>query len=117
MPRVMLSNECWLKRKGMMLQENIYNKPGLRMMVDGMFYRLLVGCPWRDLPTCFDQWNSVYKNSMRGRKKGNVLLYLVENAFARLKHFRALATRYNKLKRNYQSRVAMACGFLWLPMS
>ena len=43
--------------------------------------------------------------------------HLVENAFARLKHFRGLATRYDKLKRNYQSGVAMACGFLWLPMS
>jgi transposase len=27
--------------------------------------------------------------------------HLVENAFARLKHFRGLATRYDKLKRNY----------------
>ncbi len=42
--------------------------------------------------------------------------HLVENAFARLQHFRGLATRYDKLKRNDQSGVAMACGFLWLPM-
>jgi transposase len=42
--------------------------------------------------------------------------HLVENAFARLKNFRGLATRYDKMKRNYQSGVAMACGFLWLPM-
>jgi transposase len=27
--------------------------------------------------------------------------HLVENAFARLKHFRGLATRYDKLKCNY----------------
>ena len=26
--------------------------------------------------------------------------HLVENAFARLKHFRTIATRYDKLKRN-----------------
>ena len=42
--------------------------------------------------------------------------HLVENAFARLKHFRRLATRYDKLKRNYESVVAMACRFLWLSM-
>ncbi|MBP9102135.1 MAG: transposase, partial [Nitrosomonas sp.] len=42
--------------------------------------------------------------------------HLVENAFARLKHYRAVATRYDKLKRNYESMVAMACGYLWLPM-
>ena len=41
--------------------------------------------------------------------------HLVENVLARLKHFRGLATRYDKLKRNYQSVVAMTCGFLWLP--
>jgi hypothetical protein len=29
---------------------------------------------------------------------------------------RGLATRYDKLKRTYESVVAMACGFLWLPM-
>lgn len=42
--------------------------------------------------------------------------HLVENVFARLKHFRAIATRYDKLKRNYASMVALACGFMWLPM-
>ncbi|ASL29086.1 transcriptional regulator HU subunit alpha (plasmid) [Azotobacter chroococcum] len=31
-------------------------------------------------------------------------------------HYRAVAFRYDKLKRNYESMVAMACGFLWLPM-
>jgi len=41
---------------------------------------------------------------------------LVESAFERLKHCRGLATRYDKLKRNCQSGVAVACGFLWLPM-
>ncbi|MBR9830464.1 MAG: IS5/IS1182 family transposase, partial [Oceanospirillales bacterium] len=25
-------------------------------------------------------------------------------------------SRFDKLKRNYASTVAMACGFLWLPM-
>ncbi|MEG6586424.1 IS5/IS1182 family transposase, partial [Acinetobacter junii] len=27
-----------------------------------------------------------------------------------------IATRYDKLKRNYQSAVALACIFLWLPL-
>lgn len=56
--------------------------------------------------------------------KGNVALdrglyrnrHLVENAFARLKHYRAVASRFDKLKRKYESVVAMACAFLWLPM-
>jgi transposase len=55
-------------------------------------------------------------NSVLGNADMDGSLYrhrhLVENAFARLKHFRGLATCYDKLKRNYQSGVAMACGFL-----
>jgi len=42
--------------------------------------------------------------------------HLVENIFARLKQFRSIATRYDKLKRNYASMLAMACSYIWLPM-
>nr|VFK01630.1 MAG: Transposase DDE domain-containing protein [Candidatus Kentron sp. H]VFK05084.1 MAG: Transposase DDE domain-containing protein [Candidatus Kentron sp. H] len=42
--------------------------------------------------------------------------HLVENLFARLKPFRAIATRYDKLKRNYKAMLALACSFFWLPM-
>ena len=73
MPRLMLSDEHWSKLKGMMLQENIYNKRDLRMVVEGMLYRLRVGCAWRDLPTCFGRWNSVYKKINEWSKKGKWL--------------------------------------------
>lgn len=42
--------------------------------------------------------------------------HLVENTFCRLKQFRGIATRFDKLKRNYQSAVALACIFIWLPL-
>ena len=42
--------------------------------------------------------------------------HLVENVFARLKHYRAVATRFDKLKRNFESTVSMAYALLWLPM-
>ena len=42
------------------------------------------------------------------------LRHLIENVFARLKHFRGVATRYEKLKRNYESTVAMGCCYIWL---
>ncbi|MPM68889.1 hypothetical protein SDC9_115824 [bioreactor metagenome] len=41
------------------------------------------------------------------------LRHLVENAFARLKHFRAIATRFDKLARNYKSMIRIACIFIW----
>ncbi|WP_146196618.1 transposase, partial [Acinetobacter stercoris] len=42
--------------------------------------------------------------------------HLVENTFCRLKQFRGIATRFDKLKRNFQSAVALACIYLWLPL-
>jgi transposase len=248
MPRLMLSDELWSKLRMIMRQNRIYDKSGLRLTVEGILYRMRVGCPWRDLPSYFGKWNSVYKtfnywsknhkitNIFKqlvhnpeltiefidgsfikahqhstgaagtdcqdiGKSKGgnttkihmsvdangkpikfclspvNVndstmateiignltltkfvvadkgydsndlrtfisnygvtpviprkinskigngdmnwglyrLRHRVENVFARLKHFRAIATRYDKLARNYKSMVALACGFLWLP--
>ncbi|MDO5640176.1 MAG: IS5 family transposase [Neisseria sp.] len=42
--------------------------------------------------------------------------HLVENAFEKLKNFRAVATRYDRLKKHYESTVALACIVLWLPL-
>ena len=249
MPRLMLNDEFWSKLEKILLQEAIYNKRNLRMTVEGVLYRMRVGCPWRDLPEVFGCWNSIYKrfnawslsnkwsrifkalmidpdwewqfidvsyvkahqhsaravgqetqaigksragnttkihlaidscglpvefeitggevndcfaapqliaklpnaqaiiadkgydsecireqivkkgakaviprkrNSLKGNADMDWGLYryrhLVENAFARLKQYRAVATRYDKLKRNFESMVAIACGYLWLPM-
>ena len=44
------------------------------------------------------------------------LRHQVENLFARLKHYRAIATRFDKLKRNYEATVLLACIFLWLKL-
>jgi transposase len=55
-------------------------------------------------------------NSKRSNKEFDKYLYklrhLVENAFARLKHFRAIATRFDKLARNYKSMIRIACIFI-----
>lgn len=249
MPRQMLTDEYWEKLKTVMLGLGVYAKPQLRQTVEGILYRLRVGCPWRDLPEFFGSWNAVYKRfndwskneklvatfnalviepdlewefidgslvkahqhssgaiqgevtaigkSVAGnttkihmavdacglpihfrltggevhdckeapqlvaelpdagyivadkgfdseelrtliRNKGAIPViprksnskvgnddmdwglykyrHLVENVFARLKHFRAIATRYDKLKRNFEGSLALACAFLWLPM-
>ena len=42
--------------------------------------------------------------------------HLVETSFFRLKQFRGIATRYDKLKRNYHSAIALAFIFIWLPL-
>ena len=41
----------------------------------------------------------------------------VENVFARLKHFRSVATRFEKLARNFRSIISLACTFVWLKLN
>ena len=61
MPRLLLSDEHWSKLREILLHKAIYNKRDLRMTVEGMLYRMRTGCPWRDLPKEFGNWNKVYK--------------------------------------------------------
>ena len=42
------------------------------------------------------------------------LRHLVENLFARLKHFRSIGARFEKLARNFKSMVYLACTLIWL---
>lgn len=42
--------------------------------------------------------------------------HLVENAFAKIKHYSAISTRYDKSKRNYAGMVSQAFMLMWLPM-
>ena len=249
MLRQMLTDEYWAKLKPIMLVQGVYAKPQLRQTIEGIFYRLRVGCPWRDLPEIFGSWNAIYKRFNDWSRKGKLgaifktlvmepelewefidgsivkahqhssgaaqgeetaigksvagnttkihmavdafglpihfrltggevheckealqlvaelptadyivadkgydceelrtkikdkkaipviprksnskvgnndmdwciykYRHLVENVFARLKHVRAIATRYDKLKRNFEGSLALACAFLWLPM-
>jgi transposase len=39
---------------------------------------------------------------------------LVERFFNRIKQFRRIATRYEKLTRNYFSMLNLACAYIWL---
>ena len=250
MPRMMLTDTSWQRLSSLMLQSGrVYDKPSHRLTLEGILYRMRTGCPWRDLPSAFGDWNTVFRrfnlwskkgvlealfhdladdpdmewlfldgsvarahqhssgaashadeaigqsrggrttklhlavdscglpvhfevsgghvhdishaesllagapaadhvvadkgydsaalrdtiqqrdaqpviprrrNSRQGNDDMDWGLYryrhLVENAFARLKHFRAIATRYDKLQRNYASMLALACAIIWLPM-
>ncbi len=62
MPRLSLNDELWSKLRVSLLQFGVYDKRNLRKMVEGMFYRLRTGLPWRgDLPEYFGSWNAIYK--------------------------------------------------------
>ena len=70
MTRIKLNDEHWHKLFIILRQINVYNKPNLRRTVEGMLYRIRVGCPWRDLPSYFGHWSSVYHQYRYWRKTG-----------------------------------------------
>lgn len=64
MQRHGLTDEQWA------LIEDMFPKNGFgpgrpwsdhRMMMDGMFWELATGAPWRDLPEEFGPWKTVYE--------------------------------------------------------
>lgn len=73
MLRLMLNDERWSTLKAIMRQHSIYDKPNLRTIVEARLYRMRVGCPWRDLPTEFGCWNSIYQKFNRGSSQGKLM--------------------------------------------
>lgn len=57
-----------------------------------------------------------HKNNPEFDKHLYKVRHLVENLFARLKHFRSIATRFEKLARNFKAMVFIACAFIWLKL-
>src|SRR5699024_6587791 len=60
-------------------------------------------------------------NSKKQNEEFDSYLYkirhLVENVFAKLKHFRSIATRFEKLARNFKSMLSIACTIICLRMN
>lgn len=61
MPRLISSDERCSKLKRIMLDEVNHAKLKLRLSIEGMFYRMRVGCPWRDplLEKCPGKWSKI----------------------------------------------------------
>jgi transposase len=53
------------------------------------------------------------KKPFRFNKRLYKLRWRIENAFSRLKDFRRIATRYDKLARNYLASVCLAAALVW----
>ncbi len=52
-----------------------------------ILYVLRVGCPWRDLPSCYGDWHTVYTRFKRGSERGlwwRVLITLQQRKKMRL---------------------------------
>ena len=73
MPRRQLSDQLWTKFKQALINHRIYYKIGLRLTVEWILYKLRTGCPWRDFPSFFGNWNEIFKRfhewSLQGKLK------------------------------------------------
>jgi len=56
---------------------------------------------------------SCRKQAFSFNKRLYKLRWLIENAFNRLKDFRRIATRYDRLARNYLASVCLAAALVW----
>jgi len=54
-----------------------------RLMLDGIFWVLATGAPWRDLPNRFGPWQTVYDHFRKWRKSG-VFAAIIEALQVRL---------------------------------
>jgi transposase len=73
-----------------------------RRILNGIFWVLRSGPPWRDLPEAFGPYTTCYNRFVRWR------------FFNRIKQCRRFATRYDKLAANYLAFVQLASIRVWL---
>jgi len=70
MLRLNLSDEKWAVWEKNLRACGVYNTEKLRLVVEGILWRIRTGAPWRDLPTEFGPWKTVYNQFNRWSKKG-----------------------------------------------
>ena len=56
----MLTETLWHKLKISLHSAGAYDTDRIRMNVEGILWRFRTGAPWRDLPTSFGAWQTVY---------------------------------------------------------
>ena len=112
------------------------NAKDTRQFLNGVFWILRTGAPWRDLPPEYGHWNTVQRRFCRWKalaagmqvvippRKNRKdprdydrylykLRHLVENAFLHLKRWRGVATRYAKHTSSFVAAVQIRCIVLW----
>ena len=109
MPRYMLSDLQWSTLQRIMLNTGrIYNKPEHRLTFEGILYRMRTGIPWRDLPTEFGEWSSVFRRFNLWSKKG--VLTILFQSLAKLSDKEWLFIDGSIIKAHQDSAGAISTG-------
>ena len=72
--RLLLTDESWKALEDII--DDVKSAAGAppettdRVFVEAILYRARVGCPWRDLPKCFGEWDAVYNRFRRWEEIG-----------------------------------------------
>ncbi len=108
MPRTLLTDEGGNTLSSLMRHSGrVYNKAEHRMTLEGIFYRMRIGCLWRDTPAVFGQWNTVFRRFNLWSKKG-----ILQLLFKWLSHHADSEWLfiYGSIIRAYQYSASVASG-------
>jgi transposase len=139
MTNQMLHDEQWKKIQTFLRscrQVKVRSARKCRRFVEAVIWVTRSGAQWRLLPKEYGKWNSVYKRSARWNDAGvwdqmmqyfaadadmeNVQIdstierHLVESFINKIKHFRRVFSRFDKLARRYLGFVQLANVLIWL---
>ena len=67
-PRDMISDHAWAAIEPT-LPKGVH-KATVRLFLEAVAYRARTGCPWRDLPERFGDWNNTHRRWSRWAKSG-----------------------------------------------
>lgn len=70
MLRLSLNDENWSEWEKKLRENGVYKTRRLRLVVEGILWRVRTGAPWRDLPNEFGSWKTVYNQFNRWSQKG-----------------------------------------------
>jgi len=70
MLRLSLTDEKWLVWQKKLQGHGVYKTENLRLVVEGILWRVRTGAPWRDMPTELGSWKSAYNQFNRWSKRG-----------------------------------------------
>ena len=70
MLRLSLSDAKWELWEKNLHDCGVYKTKNLRLIVEGILWRIRTGAPWRDLPSELGPWKTVYNQFNRWSKKG-----------------------------------------------
>ncbi len=70
MARRMLTDEIWLQLQATLESHGCYDTKNSRNVMEGILWKLRVGCPWYDIPEEFCPWKTAYNKFNRWAKSG-----------------------------------------------